>query len=393
MKKLLHISYDFSDKKNTAKTSAVGDLAAQGAKLIPSKVISLDRILNPRNETAEVSPEGYLILKVFGLPYGIFLKWHLKRVYNKILKAAEEGKIDLSDIAAIHAHKLTFEGYTSYLLAKKLNARLFISLRQTDFRILRVRPDLRKYFREALKFSSIIFYIVPSMIDKIKGRMGEDFFSKEIESKLMSLPNRIIIENENYNYQPVKGLLMTALRIDRRSVKRKRIKNLFIAFSMINYQDIKLQIIGDGPYKKKLEKWAIKYGIQNKIEFAGSINHPEINKNYQQAEAFLLPSFSETFGLVYGEALLNGTPILYTKGTGFDGFFENIGPKVDPDSPESIAEGIRDVLERNEFYRETINKLKAENGFFIFSPEYSLHIYEEALSRSGIIELKKDLTN
>lgn len=386
MKTFLHISYDFSESKNADKTTAVGDLLKITNEYLPSKVISLDRTSNFFNEETILKRDDLLYLKVFGLPYGLFLKFHLKRVYKKILKASEKYNFGLNSVSVIHGHKLSYEGYIGYLLAKKNNAKLFVSLRQTDFRVYRVRPDLRAMLKEILAYSSKIFVIVPYMSAKLKEQAGEKFYKEHVDKKLLSLPNRIVRENTVITHFPKKGNLITALRIDKRSVKRKRIRNLFLAVRLLKDEQFTLNVIGDGPYLSNLKKWVSEFGIEDKVNFLGKINNEEMDKYYQESEAFILPSKSETFGLVYGEALVNETPILYTPDTGFDGFFENVGPKVNPDSPESIAEGIKDILQNSTFYRENIKQLKDKNAFRIFSPEYSSEVIEKALADEKLIE-------
>jgi glycosyltransferase involved in cell wall biosynthesis len=387
MKKLLHISYDFSETNDADKTTAIGDLLGITNKFLPSLIISLDRTSNPFEEKAEKIREDLLYLKVFGLPFGLFLKWHLKRVAKKILKASSDLSFNLSDVSLIHGHKLSYEGYIGYLLSKRLKANLFVSLRQTDFRVYRFRPDLRNSIKQVLRYSSKIFYIVPYMTDLLENQTGKNFYNAYIRNKLIALPNRINRKNKEIKYSPEKSLLVTALRIDKKSVKRKRIRNLFIAISKIKNHSFRLLILGDGPYRANLENWVKEFQIENKVEFKGKIPNDEIDMYLQKSEAFILPSKSETFGLVYGEALINETPILYSKNTGFDGFFDNVGFKVDPDSPDSIAEGILDILEKNTFYRDNIKKLKKENAFRIFTPEFSEEVYQKALNDANIVTL------
>ena len=43
---------------------------------------------------------------------------------------------------------------------------------------------------------------------------------------------------------------------------------------------------------------------------------------YAGCDILLVPSTAETFGMVYLEAMSQGVPVLYTKGQGFDGQFE-----------------------------------------------------------------------
>ena len=51
-------------------------------------------------------------------------------------------------------------------------------------------------------------------------------------------------------------------------------------------QNLKLIIIGDGVLKSKLEKKVAKLGIQDKVIFAGRINHKELLKHYSTADIF-----------------------------------------------------------------------------------------------------------
>ena len=59
-----------------------------------------------------------------------------------------------------------------------------------------------------------------------------------------------------------------------------------------------------------------------------------------------MPSFHETFGLVYAEAMTQGLPIIYTKGQGFDNQFENglVGYSVKADDIEDISKAIFSIL-------------------------------------------------
>lgn len=43
---------------------------------------------------------------------------------------------------------------------------------------------------------------------------------------------------------------------------------------------------------------------------------------YAGVDVLLVPSRAETFGMVYLEAMSQGVPVLYTRGQGFDGQFE-----------------------------------------------------------------------
>ncbi|RLD43528.1 MAG: hypothetical protein DRI86_09800, partial [Bacteroidetes bacterium] len=70
-------------------------------------------------------------------------------------------------------------------------------------------------------------------------------------------------------------------------------------------------------------------------------------EEYKKADIFVMASYTESFGLVYAEAISQGLPVIYTKGEGFDNHFEdgNIGFSVNPHSPEDIARGISSIID------------------------------------------------
>lgn len=68
---------------------------------------------------------------------------------------------------------------------------------------------------------------------------------------------------------------------------------------------------------------------------------------YRNSDIFVMPSFTESFGLVYAEAMSQGLPVIYSKGQGFDNQFEEgfVGYHVEANSPEDVADGIMRIIE------------------------------------------------
>lgn len=373
-KTILHISYDL---RQTISTTAVRSLIESSGRKFNNISVDLMRVTSLSNESIVKRGENYLEINSFGLPLSLFLISNLKRAGEKIFSKIKRS----SEIDIIHAHKLTFEGYIGYIYARKYNIPLVITLRQTDFELYKYRPDLRSTYREVIKYCSRIFYIVPGMKDLLIKQVGEDFYRKYAEGKMVYLPNIVDCKKPSEikrNYKS--NNLLTVLRMTKESVKRKNIKRLLSALSGIKEIDWKLNLIGSGEYYSKIEKWSERYKIRDRINFLGEVSNKEISSYYAEAGAFILPSLMESFGMVYAESLINGTPILYSKGVlGFEGVFEGIGPAVDPWSVESIREGIRDVLTENENYRRNIEKLAESSSFNIFRPDYIGERYIEAL--------------
>lgn len=90
------------------------------------------------------------------------------------------------------------------------------------------------------------------------------------------------------------------------------VKNLNLLVSVFNdLPDLTLTIIGDGPLRQEIEKLA-----KRNIHFLGTINNKELPKYYKDADVFVLPSKSESWGLVVEEALNNGTPVIASSAVG-----------------------------------------------------------------------------
>lgn len=88
----------------------------------------------------------------------------------------------------------------------------------------------------------------------------------------------------------------------------------------------------------------------------------KLMKEYSVADIFVMPSFTETFGLVYAEALSQGLPIIYTKNEGFDGFFSNgeIGKAVVAGNIGDIVNGIKYIIHNYNTIQKRITTIDFE---------------------------------
>lgn len=68
-------------------------------------------------------------------------------------------------------------------------------------------------------------------------------------------------------------------------------------------------------YESKVKARVNELGLQDQFIFTGPLNDDEKWKAYARADLFVLPTYSENFGIVVAEALWAGVPIITTKGT------------------------------------------------------------------------------
>jgi glycosyltransferase involved in cell wall biosynthesis len=378
---LLHVTYDLRDRLNREKTSAVRNLINLSEKFSDSSVIDLLRVPYIFSERKELKTSNHLLINSFGLPYGLFFRYSQNHAIEKIHRAQKSGLFSIKSTHLIHSHKLTFDGFVGYHLAIDRDVPLIVTLRQTDTMVFNRKPGLIKYFRPVIEKCEKIIYLIPQITYRLKEKVGDELFEKHIKDKLVFLPNVVERKIENAKKDVKRGNFVTVLRMNKESVVRKNIKRLLLAFKELNDKDLKLKIIGTGDYMYKVQNWVDEFKLKDKIIFVGQIDNNMIDEHYASAEAFLLPSISESFGMVYAEALMNGTPIMYSKNRlGFDGVFDDVGAGVDPLSVKSIAEGIINLLSNSTNYRKRINELDKDNAFEIFSSQYISQKYEKIIN-------------
>ena len=112
------------------------------------------------------------------------------------------------------------------------------------------------------------------------------------------------------------------------------------------FPDLKYLIVGEGDDRPRLEAKADSCGAANSVIFAGQISESEKVAHYNLADAFILPSTGEGFGIVLIEAAASGVPVI---GSRMDGSREALrdgllGRLVDPRRPDELVEAVTAVL-------------------------------------------------
>jgi len=128
--------------------------------------------------------------------------------------------------------------------------------------------------------------------------------------------------------------------------KVKRVKDVVKIFEKVNKQvTSKLLMIGDGPERLKAEQLCRKLGIAKQVRFLGKLK--VIEKFLCIADVFVLPSETESFGLVALEAMASKVAVISTNSGGL--------PEVNIDGKTGYLSDVGDV---NKMANDTIELLK-----------------------------------
>ncbi len=98
-------------------------------------------------------------------------------------------------------------------------------------------------------------------------------------------------------------------------IRRKNVKIILKALSNIQNPQIILDIIGEGPEKERLKKFASYKRIKN-INFRGTLPNKDIPNILNQTDILILPSKYDGWGAVVNEALQMGVYVICSKHCG-----------------------------------------------------------------------------
>lgn len=368
---ILHITNDYAN--STVYKNLISNLDNNGVEQIVYTPVK-----------SESSIGGNLIdlkEKNSKIIYSNILNMHVDRALfnvkiNKIFKDIQS-KVNFSKITCIHAHTWFSDGAVALKLNKKYGIPYIIAVRSSDLNQFWKLPYLKSKGLDILKFSRKIVFINQTYherflgIDKIK-KLGEDNAKKTVV--ILNGLDPFWIANTT----PRKTKVNSPVHILFIGVFDKR-KNVVLLLKSINNLinqgvNCKVTLIGGGGNQ---EKEILKIITDNpNFEFLGKIyDKSELKSIYEKSDIFAMTSLKETFGLVYGEALSQGIPVIYSQNEGIDGVFkENIGVAVNPRSISSISEGIKQIIDNyNEFDFEPNEVIKRLNWKNITSKYMDLY--------------------
>ena len=265
---------------------------------------------------------------------------------NKITKDVEE-EVLLSEINLIHAHTWYSDGGVAYELYKKHNIPYVITVRNTDLNLFyKYAYHLRKFGREIIENANKVFFISPSYHKRFF-KLKPFINNESIINKSEVIPNGIDDFWIN-NYKSPKQKLqdVPVLLFIGKFAKGKNVLRLIEAVNTLNKTGTpcELNLVGGGGNEEK--EVLTKVEQSEYINFHGKIFDKRLlQKQFESADIFVMPSHKETFGLVYIEAISQGLPVIYTQNEGIDGFYKEVGLAVNPNQKISVVNAIKEVIE------------------------------------------------
>lgn len=269
------------------------------------------------------------------------------RKIDNIWSFVKENISEIKNIDLIHAHTLFSDGAVALKANQEYGIPYIVAIRNTDINcFFKYFFFLHKLGHSILVNAKKIILLSPIYRQRLQSVIPHNIF-EQIKDKIEVIPNGVNdfwIENKQHDkHEPKKSLrLIYCGMMD----ENKNILRIIDAATIVNEKyPIELRLIGKSStdnerYIRKIENRIKKEKLD--IRLIDSLNKEQLIEHYRWANIFVMPSHTETFGLVYAEALSQNLPLIYTRNEGFDGYFPEgeVGYSVNSKSVEDIAEKI-----------------------------------------------------
>ena len=307
--------------------------------------------------------------------YSTVLKTYHRYLYGmKIYTLVKdvEKSFDMSKVDVIHAGTLCLDGAVAYELAKKYNIPYVVAVRYTDTSYYQLKWR-RSYFTRIMLSASKVVFISPKFKDVFLQTRVPENAREKILPQIIVIPNGIektFLENKSTEHKffadelnmifvaafyKGKGLIETIQAIEALRAKGYKITLNAIGKGLPNRPK-------DVEYIAQVDALAT---VKDWIKTQPFMKPAEVVQEMRKANAFIMVSKPETFGLVYVEALSQHLPIIYAQGQGFDGFYPDgfVGYPAVAGNVESIAEKIESLIKNYPIIAKNVESLELEKDF------------------------------
>ncbi len=218
-----------------------------------------------------------------------------------------------SPIRMIHAHTALPCGEAAMILSKEMNIPFVVSVHGLD---VFAEKQAGKWLARWTKRSSMRVYrearTIVCISEKVREQLPDDFREK----------TRVIYNGVDRNLFEAVPESSSRLRIlsvgNLIAIKDHALLLRAFAQTLRTVPDVVLDIIGDGPERSSLIRFAEMLGISSQVRFLGPQSRQAVARAMQDCTVFALPSRYEGLGCVYLEAMSCGKPSVGCFGQGIE---------------------------------------------------------------------------
>lgn len=354
----MHLSGDFPDPIDFFKTRVIESFVDLTSTSFEHTVFSINRVPpSPAAMAKDVIFSAPLAIRTKQFGYGTAVEYDApgKGVQHKS-KLIELGDWLADRIAAFKhkpqllvGHKLTIEGIAIYRAALRLGIPYAITIQShTDDKILRARHDLRPLFAQIYHAAKMVVCFTPVARDKIDAKL------RRRDGPTYIIPCATDLDAPLEPKASGHGLISV---FHLKNFRNKNLAGMVEGLKIANQSGVNLalELVGGGE-SQDITACKTLTGEDPNICLLGPMDRDNVRNQMNRAQAFVMPSLSESFGLVFIEALFSGIPIIYPTRTAIDGYFDrcDFAIPVDPRNPKAIADAMIHVTKHEEALKRSL---------------------------------------
>ncbi|TCI58787.1 glycosyltransferase family 4 protein [Exiguobacterium sp. SH3S1] len=272
------------------------------------------------------------------------------KLHKKILD-----NVKLDSYHHVLAHSLYSNGLLALKLKETHGINYSVIITNTDInKYMKFMPHLKKTALEIMNKADNVIFSSPAYQERVLKMVDKHKSFHEISKKSSVIPfgiddfwlenkmnstKKIEIELEN---RPLQILYVGKIN------KNKNIESTLDALVSLNdkfSKGIEFNIVGE-PDGVEGQRILTRLKKSNLVKYQGYADGTDLLKKYRSSDIFIMTSLTESFGLVYPEAMSQGLPLIYSKGEGFDQHFKDgsIGYGVKATESKEIADAVLKIL-------------------------------------------------
>ena len=385
---VVHVSGDFPDPIEPFKTPVINRLVDLTSDVFQHRVISINRRSPNLASTLKMSlpwsfTDQVLIssqafeygssLVYDAPPRGILHRKALERLGNYL---AEEIRQLPQRPDLLVAHKLTIEGIAVSRASSMLEIPYCVTIQgNSDRKILRIRPDLRKLFQSIYQNAQTVFAFTPNARSAIEGLLGR----RQDRVRLMPCPM-----DHDQIIPPKAGGKNIVSIFHLKNHQTKNLAGIASAAKILAERGTShsVSVIGGGAEQDLAACMRITSKCSS-ISFPGPLEPSAVRQRMNNAIGLVMPSRSESFGLVFVEALFSGLPIIYPADTAIDGYFDDLpfALRVDGRSPDAIANAMQLLVDQEVSMKAALSEWQNSVDSNKFKRPNIAQVFREGLVR------------
>ena len=266
---------------------------------------------------------------------GLMFKRNAQKALENLLKEV--------DIDIIHGHYLFPAGAAAVDVGSKHKIKTYVTAHGSDmFEMYKKQSFMRPFINNVLKKADVV-YAVSNALKKEILSTGVDGIKAKTRLYWNSVDiNKFSKENKNLLKNNGKPIVLFVGNI----IKRKNV-NLILEAKKQSNTNYEVVVVGDGPLKKDLENKVKNENISD-VRFLGSRN--DVENIIPGCDVLVLPSFSESFGLVLIEALACEKPVIGSNVGGISEIItDDVGLLINPNDASTLSRAIDRLIDDDVF--------------------------------------------